>query len=161
MKGLLADTHAALWYLYDSEKLSPAAIEMLDTVADGGGVVYVSAISLVEVVYLSEKGRLGEGVLARIIRAIDDEEVTLVPVGRAIAEAVSHIPRSIVPDMPDRIIAATALHLGLPLVTRDRMIRAAGIETIWQVQLPRPPGSSVAPHLSPPPSAGDRRPAPK
>jgi predicted nucleic acid-binding protein len=33
--------------------------------------------------------------------------------------------------MPDRIIAATALALGLPLVTRDRKIRAADLETIW------------------------------
>jgi len=33
--------------------------------------------------------------------------------------------------MPDRIIAATALHLGLPLVTRDQRIAAAGIKTVW------------------------------
>jgi predicted nucleic acid-binding protein len=33
--------------------------------------------------------------------------------------------------MPDRIIAATALNLGLPLVTRDRRLQAAGIQTIW------------------------------
>jgi predicted nucleic acid-binding protein len=29
------------------------------------------------------------------------------------------------------IIAATALHLGLPLVTRDRRLQAAGLQTIW------------------------------
>jgi predicted nucleic acid-binding protein len=29
--------------------------------------------------------------------------------------------------MPDRIIAATALHLGVPLVTRDLNIRASGV----------------------------------
>jgi predicted nucleic acid-binding protein len=33
--------------------------------------------------------------------------------------------------MPDRIIAATALHLGLPLVTRDARIVASGINTVW------------------------------
>jgi predicted nucleic acid-binding protein len=33
--------------------------------------------------------------------------------------------------MPDRIIAATALYLGVPLVTRDGKIRAADVETIW------------------------------
>jgi predicted nucleic acid-binding protein len=33
--------------------------------------------------------------------------------------------------MPDRIIGATALHLGIPLVTRDRRLQSAGIETIW------------------------------
>ena len=35
------------------------------------------------------------------------------------------------PDKADTIIAATALHLGLPLVTRDLAIQSASIETIW------------------------------
>lgn len=33
--------------------------------------------------------------------------------------------------MSDRIIAATTMHLGLPLVTRDQKIRAANVETVW------------------------------
>lgn len=33
--------------------------------------------------------------------------------------------------LPDRVIAATALQLGLPLVTRDRRLQSAGIQTIW------------------------------
>ena len=33
--------------------------------------------------------------------------------------------------MPDRIIAATALHLNLPLVTHDKKIHGAGIQAIW------------------------------
>jgi len=37
----------------------------------------------------------------------------------------------LVRDMPDRMIAATAARLGLPLVTRDRQIQSAGIATIW------------------------------
>ena len=41
------------------------------------------------------------------------------------------VSRDVVPDMPDGIIAATALHLGLPLVTRDQRIQSAGIKTIW------------------------------
>ena len=39
---------------------------------------------------------------------------------RRLRDAVRNVvPRDVVPDMPDRIIAATALYLGLPLVTRD------------------------------------------
>jgi predicted nucleic acid-binding protein len=44
---------------------------------------------------------------------------------------LERIPRDAVPDLPDRVISATALALGLPLVTRDARIREAGIETIW------------------------------
>ncbi len=42
-----------------------------------------------------------------------------------------HVPRSEVPDMPDRIIAATALYLKVPLISRDARIRAANLDTIW------------------------------
>jgi predicted nucleic acid-binding protein len=87
----------------------------------------------VEVVYLVEKSRLPEIALERLCRALADPEAVLAtaPLDLAIAQMVRHIPRNVVPDMPDRIIAATALQLNLPLITRDRDIRATGIETIW------------------------------
>ncbi len=37
----------------------------------------------------------------------------------------------VVPELPDRIIAATALYLGLPLISRDRAIQQASIEVVW------------------------------
>jgi PIN domain nuclease of toxin-antitoxin system len=49
-----------------------------------------------------------------------------------IAQTLQQIPRSTVADMPDRIIAANALHLNLPIVTKDRKIQALqSIKTIW------------------------------
>jgi predicted nucleic acid-binding protein len=49
-----------------------------------------------------------------------------------ITVSLSQISRQIVPDMPDRIIAATALHLNIPLVTKDHKIQALqNIYTIW------------------------------
>lgn len=37
-----------------------------------------------------------------------------------------------VADMPDRIIVATALHLGLPLISRDAAIaRSAAVPMVW------------------------------
>ena len=45
---------------------------------------------------------------------------------------IREIDRATVPDMPDRIIAATALSLNLPLVTRDLKIQElTNIQTIW------------------------------
>jgi PIN domain nuclease of toxin-antitoxin system len=41
------------------------------------------------------------------------------------------VPRSEVPDLPDRIVAATGVYLGVPVISRDRMIRAASLKTIW------------------------------
>jgi predicted nucleic acid-binding protein len=64
---------------------------------------------------------------------LDDPESRLVvaPLDDVAATSVESIPRSAVPDMPDRIIAATALALGLPLVTRDAKISCSGLSVIW------------------------------
>ena len=55
----------------------------------------------------------------------------MLPVDRHVAQALQMVTRSQVPDMSDRIIAATALYLGVPLITRDRMIQTANVDTIW------------------------------
>jgi predicted nucleic acid-binding protein len=50
----------------------------------------------------------------------------------AVAQVLGQVPKEEVPDMPDRIIAATALSLNLPLVTRDQKIQAtSSVQTIW------------------------------
>jgi len=50
----------------------------------------------------------------------------LLPVDIAVAEVLRKVSRTAVPDMPDRIIAATALNLNAPLVTRDLRLQSAG-----------------------------------
>jgi PIN domain nuclease of toxin-antitoxin system len=129
---VVADTHAAVWYIVQPDRFSPAARAVFNQTATDGDSIYVSAISIVEVCYLVEKGKLSATVLQRLIDALTDIDSALVvfPVGFDVAIALQQIPRIAVPDMPDRIIAATALHLNLPLITRDRRIQAASISTI-------------------------------
>ena len=127
------DTHAAIWYLLDSTKLSASVYSMIDNAAASGSPTYISAVSLVEVVYLVERGRLVADAFNRFATELDrtNPAFAIASVDAHVATKLKLIPRSIVPDMPDRIIAATALHLGLPLVTRDRRLQAAGLQTIW------------------------------
>jgi len=133
MPGVLADTHAALWFLYDLARLSALARNALRQAVSTGSPIYLASISLVEVRYLVEKGRLPEEAAQRLEGALAPTAtaLTLAPLDLGVAQALARIPRNAVPDMPDRIIAATALHLDVPLVTRDGMIRAAPITTIW------------------------------
>jgi len=133
MHGVVADTHAAVWYLTGAPKISTVAVErMRHSVLEGDGIL-VPSICLVEIVYLLEKGRIPAESWERLAQALETPEsgYRVVPLDDAIARAVSRVPRAEVPELPDRIIAATALHLGLPLVTRDRKIQATSIETIW------------------------------
>lgn len=98
-----------------------------------GVPIYVATMSVVEVTYLVEKGRLQPPTLVRLRHALADPVSGLVAVALdlAVAQALAAIPRTAVPELPDRIIAATALHLTIPLVTRDQRIRASGVTTIW------------------------------
>lgn len=133
MGAVVTDTHAAIWYLLEPERLSPQAVAALDGATGAGDPVYMASISLVEVIYLVEKGRLPQVALVRLYRTLTqpDSALVIVPLDLAVAQMIQHIPRTVVPDMPDRIIAATALYLNLPLISRDRKIQVAEITTIW------------------------------
>jgi len=88
---------------------------------------------LAEIVYLSEKGRISPLTLERLLAAVDTTNAVLVevPFNRDVANALHLVNRTEVPDLPDRIIAATALHLGVPLISRDSKIQLSSVNTIW------------------------------
>jgi PIN domain nuclease of toxin-antitoxin system len=132
MSAVLADTHAALWYLFNPSRLSAAADTALRQ-AEQMGEIFVSVVSVIEVVYLVDKTRLPPITLADLVSVLKDptRPITALPVTLAIAEQTSQMPRSLIPDFPDRIIATTALVHGLPVVTSDAKIQAAPVPTIW------------------------------
>jgi PIN domain nuclease of toxin-antitoxin system len=131
--SVVLDTHAVIWYLSKSELLSLTALNVIENTLNSGEDVFLSAISLVEIIYLAEKGRLPPDSVKQMESALRETEagIVIVPLDSSVAAAVQRISRASVPDMPDRIIAATAVHLNVALVTRDRRIQAAGISTIW------------------------------
>ena|SRR2546422_7135218 len=130
MSAVVADTHAAIWYIVEPNKLSRPALLALDNAANSGFPIHLPSISLVEICYLVEKRKLQPDVWDRVKQALEDPgaALTSVALDESIAVALKQVSRD---DVPDRIIAATALHLQLPLVSRDRKIQASAIQTIW------------------------------
>ena len=133
MLRTVADTHAVIWYLFADKRLSTAARTTIEEAAAGGDQIAFSSITLAEIVYLSEKGRIDPDTLDRLLTAVDSADALFVkvPFDRHVAQALRKVGRTEVPDLPDRIIAATALHLGLPLISRDGKIQLSGVNTIW------------------------------
>jgi PIN domain nuclease of toxin-antitoxin system len=134
MNRYVADTHALIWHLYGNPKLSPAVKAIFERTDVGEDSVIVSAITLVEIIYLTEKQRIPADAAQKVFELLrsgaDNYRVAALEV--AVAQAVQQVDRALVPELPDRIIAATALHLGLPLICHDRQIESLpGLVIVW------------------------------
>ena len=57
-RPIAADTHAILWYLTGSPRLSATAKAAFDDAVEAPQDIYISAMSLVELVYLTERSRI-------------------------------------------------------------------------------------------------------
>jgi len=129
----VADTHTALWYLHKNPRLSVTARTFMDDAAQAGHDIALSPISLAEIVYLVEKNRLPVSAYEELKAALADPEYVIeeAPFTAEVVEAMRQVPRAEVPDMPDRIVAATAVCLRVPVISRDSRIRSSNIQTIW------------------------------
>ena len=129
----VADTHTVIWYLFDDPRLSNTARQTIKTAAVDGNQIGIASITLAEIVYLSEKNRIPEQTLERLLNAIEVEDSVLIeiPLDKNVVKALVRVKRTQIPDLPDRIIAATALYAQVPVISRDRKIKLSSIQTIW------------------------------
>ena len=124
MPDAVTDTHALIWYLESDARLGADASKIYDECDRGQAIVYVPTMCLVEIVFLQEKGRIPSHLKTAF-------ESKLKSGTTGVVDAMATILRTDVPEIPDRIIAATARHLGLPLMSRDHKIRSSSVTTIW------------------------------
>jgi|SRR5437867_3129653 len=131
--AVVLDTHAAIWYLTASNNLSSDALRAIQDSMTAADPVYLPSICIVEVIFLVEKKRIPAEALERLLAALADADSALriAPLDLNVAMALARVPREALPDMPDRIIAATALHLDVPVVTRDQRMRTSSMKTVW------------------------------
>jgi len=128
---ILLDTHVLVWSQFDERKLSRTAFSTLRRARNSGGLA-ISAISLVEIANMIERGKIEthgtiEGTISRC-----SEDVVVLPVTREVASLTIQFPPDFPRDPMDRIIAATGRAEGLPLVTADeRILRCPLLKTIW------------------------------
>jgi PIN domain nuclease of toxin-antitoxin system len=130
----VTDTHALVWHLTEDERL-PLTCRTAFAGADQSEVrIWIPAIVLVEVIYLAEKSRVPSSLVERMLEAVDPPRLgyMVAALDVNVARNLVQIPRDVLPDMPDRIIAVTALTFDAPLLTKDSKIRAVpGLTTIW------------------------------
>jgi len=128
---ILLDTHALVWLRAEPAKLSPAASEAIRAARQGDGLA-ISAITLWELAWLAIHGRVHlTGTVDAFVEKITST-IAIRPITTQIAVIANQLPSTYPSDPSDRLIGATALAEGIPLITKDRTIRNyKQIKTIW------------------------------
>jgi len=128
---ILLDTHALVWLRVEPAKLSPAASEAIRAARQGDGLA-ISAITLWELAWLAIHGRVHlTGTVDAFVEKITST-IAIRPITTQIAVIANQLPSTYPSDPSDRLIGATALAEGIPLITKDRTIRNyKQIKTIW------------------------------
>jgi PIN domain nuclease of toxin-antitoxin system len=132
---VLVDTHALLWWQAGGDRLSKAAARRIAAAE----AVLVSPISLWETATLLAKGRiaLDRDPYLWTTDLLSDEHVELAPFTATTAIGAGLLGREgFHGDPADRILFVTARELGVPIVTKDPLMRAHArqtrqITTIW------------------------------
>jgi PIN domain nuclease of toxin-antitoxin system len=122
---LLLDTHAALWWLGDDERVGrDARRELSDTSND----VLLSAAVVWEVAIKRSLGKLRAP--SGFADALRGAGATMLPVSAEHAAAVEHLPWHH-RDPFDRLLVAQAEIEGASLVSRDEQLAAYGVQLVW------------------------------
>ena len=125
---VLLDTHALLWFQAGDRRLSRGARLAME--ADEAALV-VSAASVWEMAIKASLGRLRlPGTVDAYLAEKVGEGYRVLSVSGAHAARVETLPWHH-RDPFDRLLAAQALEEGWPLITRDRVFRKYGVQTIW------------------------------
>ena len=92
----------------------------------------IAGASLYELAWLIQRGRIEIAVTPKRFLGQIARRFTVLPITAEVAGLAAGLPPDYPSDPMDRLIGATALAHGVPLVTRDRAIRGSGaVPVIW------------------------------
>jgi PIN domain nuclease of toxin-antitoxin system len=130
---IVLDTHVWVWFVSNPELLSKRAKDSLDAAVEENAVL-ISSISAWEVALLVARKRLT--LTMELSDWIAKSEmlpfVKFIPVDNSVAVKSVNLPQPLHNDPADRIIIATAISSGVPLVTIDeKILNYPHVQTIW------------------------------
>jgi len=125
----LADTVTVIRHFSGTGRIGRKARTILEGVEDGDHHLFLSTVSLVEILYLSEKKRVMINFGESLDIIGDSANYSIVDLTTEIVKFAENID---FPEIFDRLIISTAQYLGVPILTSDRGIRSSGfVEAVW------------------------------
>lgn len=126
----LADTVAIIRHFANVGKIGKAAKSILQDADNGKNTIMISIISIVEILYLSERNKIPldfEEVRRKLLYLdnyrIVDLDFDIVQTAKTVRGLELH----------DRLIVSAALSLNVPILTSDQIIRDSGqVDVIWK-----------------------------
>ncbi len=130
INSYVTDTQAIIHFMENRKSISTKINKIFEDADNGKAVIYIPAIVLTEILYLFEKKRIQtsifhfKGLFAKSSNYVEQE------LNINILEQAFEI--NDIPELHDRIIAATARYLGIPLLTNDpAIINSKYCQTIY------------------------------
>jgi PIN domain nuclease of toxin-antitoxin system len=129
---ILLDTHVVVWLALEPSKISKKARSAIEETRQRAEGLAVSDITLLEIATIENKGRIKlNAALEAFLTEVETRFIVLPMTGRICANALA-LPAAYPKDPADRVIGATALVEGIPLITADDGIRRSkALKTIW------------------------------
>ena len=126
---VLLDTHAFLWWVADSRKLSASAHR---AIGDEDNDVFVSAASAWEIATKYRLGKLpgAEALAVDIVGTISDQGFDKLPIGVKDAARAGALP-GIHRDPFDRVLIAQAMRRNLVLISNESRFDQYGVRRLW------------------------------
>ena len=129
MNSYVTDTMGLVKFMMGKKVINDAAHRAFVSADQGQAVIIIPAIVLMEVMYLFEKNRIEIG-LFQTEDLMESQNYQFEPLGFEILKTASNITD--IPELHDRLIAATARHLDLPLITNDPVIRQSSFVRVLE-----------------------------
>ena len=126
----LAETHSLIWFLSEDSQLSPKAKEIFEATEKGESIIIVPVLVLAEAMFLCERKHM-QHLFTKLVDKLRegtnyfvyDLDLETVLVSKEL---------TLIPDIHDRLIVATARIAQAQIITRDRIIKKSGYASvIW------------------------------
>ena len=126
----LLDTVTIIRHFSNKGKLGKRANEILTSIEKSDSVFAISIISLMEIMYLSEKNRIGIDLQKTITMISETNGYQIIDLNIEIIKAATQVHFY---ELHDRMIIATALWMGIPIITSDSLFsQVKDLEVIWE-----------------------------